>query len=82
VADAALGLGAGRRQKGDPVDPAVGVVMRARVGDRVAPGTPLAEVHARSDAAADAAEARLREAFGFAAEAVPAADAPYETVGT
>ncbi len=81
VADAALGLGAGRRQKGDPVDPAVGVVMRARVGDRVAPGSPLAEVHARSDAAADAAEARLREAFGFAAQAVPAADAPYETVG-
>ena len=82
VADAALGLGAGRRQKGDPVDPAVGVVMRARVGDRVAPGAPLAEVHARSDAAADAAEARLREAFSFAAQAVPAADAPYETVGT
>jgi pyrimidine-nucleoside phosphorylase len=81
VADAALGLGAGRRQKGDPVDFAVGVVMRARVGDRVAPGAPLADVHARTEAAADAAEARLREAFSFAAEAVPAADAPYETVG-
>ncbi len=82
VAEAALQLGAGRRQKGDPVDPAVGVVMRARVGDRVAPGAPLADVHARTEAAADAAEARLREAFSFAAEAVPAADAPYETVGT
>jgi pyrimidine-nucleoside phosphorylase len=81
IADAALHLGAGRRQKGDPVDPAVGIVVRARVGDRVAPGAPLADVHARTDAAADAAEARLREAFSFAAGSVPAADAPYETVG-
>jgi pyrimidine-nucleoside phosphorylase len=81
IADAALHLGAGRRQKGDPVDPAVGIVVRARVGDRVAPGVPLADVHARTDAAAEAAEARLREAFSFAAGAVPAADAPYETVG-
>ena len=81
VAEAALGLGAGRRQKGDPVDPAVGIVMRARVGDRVAPGEPLAEVHARSAAAAEAAEARLRQAFRFSPQAVAAADAPYETVG-
>ncbi|CAA9304935.1 MAG: Pyrimidine-nucleoside phosphorylase [uncultured Gemmatimonadetes bacterium] len=81
IADAALQLGAGRRQKGDPVDPAVGIVVRARVGDRLAPGAPLAEVHARSGAAADAAEARLRQAFSLAPEAVPAAGAPYETVG-
>ena len=81
IADAALGLGAGRRKKGDPVDPAVGIIVRARVGDRLAPGDPLAEVHARSEGDAAAAEARLREAFSFSPEAVPAADAPYETVG-
>ena len=51
------------------------------MGDRVAPGDPVAEVHARSEADARAAEARLREAFRVSPEAVPAADAPYETVG-
>lgn len=81
IADAALGLGAGRRRKGDPVDPAVGIMVRARVGDRLAPGDALAEVHARTPDAAAAAEARLREAFRLSDEAVPPADAPYETVG-
>ncbi|HEY0154385.1 MAG TPA: thymidine phosphorylase [Longimicrobium sp.] len=81
IAEAALQLGAGRLRKGDPVDPAVGVVVLARVGDRLVPGAPLAEVHARTDAAAQAAEARLRDAFRLSPEAVAAHAEPYETVG-
>ena len=81
IAEAALQLGAGRLRKGDPVDPAVGIVVLARVGDRLAPGAPLAEVHARTDAAAEAAEARLRAAFRLSPEAVPAPAEPYESVG-
>jgi pyrimidine-nucleoside phosphorylase len=81
VADAALELGAGRRRKGDPVDPAVGVVVRARVGDRISGGEPLAEIHARTEAAAAAAEALLRRSFRLVTEPVRAADSPYETVG-
>jgi pyrimidine-nucleoside phosphorylase len=42
-------LGAGRRRQGDPVDPAVGLEVRARVGDPVADGEPIVRVHARSD---------------------------------
>jgi pyrimidine-nucleoside phosphorylase len=81
IAEAALHLGAGRLRKGDPVDPAVGVVVLARVGDRLMPGGPLAEVHARTEAAAEAAEARLRAAFRLSPEAVAAPGEPYETVG-
>ncbi|HYW07996.1 MAG TPA: thymidine phosphorylase [Longimicrobium sp.] len=81
VADAALELGAGRRRKGDPVDPAVGVVVRARVGDRISAGEPLAEIHARTEAAAAAAEVLLRQSFRLVPHPVPAADSPYETVG-
>jgi pyrimidine-nucleoside phosphorylase len=81
VADAALALGAGRLRKGEPVDPAVGVVMRTRVGDRRARGEPLAEVHARSEDAAAAAEVRLRASLRISADEVPAAGAAYETVG-
>ncbi len=50
-------LGGGRAKKGDPVDPAVGVVLAARgkVGGRVEAGEPLLWVHAR-----DAGDARRR----------------------
>ena len=81
IGDAALALGAGRKTKADQVDPAVGIVLRARIGDRVHPGQPLADVHARSDEAAEAAFAALRAAFRLSTEPVPAADEPYETVG-
>lgn len=81
IGDAALALGAGRRTKTDAVDPAVGVVVRARIGDRVEPGQPLATVHARSDTAAEHAFAGLRAAFRLSEESVGPADEPYETVG-
>ncbi len=55
---AAGALGAGRIRKGDPIDPAVGIVVRAKIGDRVEAGEPIGEVHARSEA--DAAEAARR----------------------
>ena len=54
---AALHLGAGRREKDDPVDHAVGVVCTRKRGDRVERGEPLAEIHARDErAAAQAAQ--------------------------
>jgi pyrimidine-nucleoside phosphorylase len=45
----ALRLGAGRVQKGDTIDHAVGVVCLAKRGDRVEAGEPLAEVYARTE---------------------------------
>ena len=46
---AALHLGAGRREKDDAIDHAVGVVCRKKRGDAVAEGEPLAEIHARDE---------------------------------
>ena len=76
VAVAAMELGAGRERAGDPIDHAVGVVCLRKRGDEVAAGEPLAEIHARDDAAAEAAEAALarrvrdrREARATAARA-------------
>ena len=42
---AALMLGAGRQQASDAVDPRVGLVLEARVGDRVSKGQPLLWLH-------------------------------------
>ena len=36
---ASVDLGAGRRRKGDPIDPAVGIVVHPKIGDRLEAGT-------------------------------------------
>jgi thymidine phosphorylase len=68
---AALGLGAGRRRKDDPVDHAVGVLCFAKRGDTVLAGDDLAEVHARDDAAAERAAAAVLAAYELGDEAPP-----------
>jgi thymidine phosphorylase len=56
-------LGGGRHKKGDPIDHRVGVVVRAKVGIRVAEGAPLCDVHAADETAAAWAARRLQTAF-------------------
>jgi pyrimidine-nucleoside phosphorylase len=56
---AAVALGAGRIRKGDPIDPAVGIWLRPKIGDPIEAGMLIGEVHARSDAAALEAEASI-----------------------
>jgi pyrimidine-nucleoside phosphorylase len=48
VARAANLLGAGRERKGDPIDLAVGIVLYARVGDRLEQGQPILTIHANN----------------------------------
>ncbi len=43
---AAMALGAGRAKKDDVIDPAVGIVLRRKVGEAVGRGDALGEVHA------------------------------------
>jgi pyrimidine-nucleoside phosphorylase len=71
VAAVAMALGAGRERKEDPVDHAVGIVCRAKHGDRAERGEPLAEIHARDDEAADAANAALLAAYEIGEEPEP-----------
>ena len=58
-------LGAGRAQKGDPIDYAVGILLHAKVGDAIEHGGPLFTIHANDQAKAIAAEERLRRAIQF-----------------
>lgn len=46
IGEASVKLGAGRAQKGDPIDHAVGFVIHHKVGDIVEVGEPLFTVHA------------------------------------
>jgi pyrimidine-nucleoside phosphorylase len=60
-------LGGGRSKKGDAVDPAVGVVLKAKVGDRVQVGTPLLNIHANDPGRLLEARERLLTAYRFSA---------------
>jgi len=55
IGTAAVRLGAGRAKKEDSVDPTVGFMIEAKVGDRVEKGQPLATVAYADDARLDAA---------------------------
>jgi pyrimidine-nucleoside phosphorylase len=59
-------LGAGRRRKGDPIDPAVGIVFHPKVGDRIDDGEELGEVHARTERDAEACVRRILAAMTLA----------------
>ena len=60
---AAQAMGAGRLRKEDPIDPAVGYVLKVRIGDQVTPGTVLCVLHAGKEEDADRAEQAVREAI-------------------
>jgi pyrimidine-nucleoside phosphorylase len=72
VGVAAMRLGAGRARKGDPVDPAVGVVLTRAVGETVGLGDVLAVVHAPDQARAEAAVQQIAAAYTIGAHAEPA----------
>jgi len=65
-----VAIGGGRRAQEDAVDPRVGLMVRRRLGDVVAAGDVLAEVHL---ATADPAEAQRVAACFTIADAAPAA---------
>jgi thymidine phosphorylase len=72
VGRAALALGAGRKKKTDKVDPAAGVELLAKPGDRVGRGDPVARLH--GDRGAEEAEELILEALEIGDE--PPAPAP------
>ena len=67
---AAAALGAGRRRKGDVIDPAVGIEFLPKIADRLERGATIAIVHARSDGQASEAERRVLQAVDVRAEQV------------
>lgn len=63
VGEAASLLGAGRQKKGDPLDMAAGVLLLAKIGDRVDKGQPLAQLRTSDPARLEPARERLALAF-------------------
>jgi len=78
---AALHLGAGRREKDDPVDHAVGVVCLKKRGDAVELGEPLAQIHAHDETSADEAAADVLAAYELADEPPRPRSIVLDTIG-
>jgi len=64
-------LGGGRKHKDDTIDPAVGLVPAARLGDAVEAGTLLLEIHAAGEADAARVAPRLLAAYTLEDQPTP-----------
>jgi pyrimidine-nucleoside phosphorylase len=82
IGRASVQLGAGRAKKGDPIDPAVGIVLSVKVGDSVRKGEPLCEVHAATEPALAQALEELAEAFIVKRDKVKPLPLFYKTIIT
>ncbi len=69
VGTACVILGGGREHKEDSVDPAVGIVVHKKIGDKVAAGESLCTIHCHSDAQAARAKTLLEESYQIAGAA-------------
>ena len=69
IGTACVILGGGRERKEDSVDPAVGIILHKKVGDRVNAGEVLATIHCN-------AEARGEQAWQMIAASIAISEAP------
>lgn len=69
VGRVAMLLGAGRQKVDDVVDPAVGLLLERKVGDRVSAGDVLAVLHVNDETNLPAAVERLQRCYVTAAQA-------------
>jgi thymidine phosphorylase len=67
VGTACVILGGGRERREDSVDPAVGIVVHKKIGDKVSAGEALCTIHCHSDAQAARAKTLLEESYQIAA---------------
>ena len=65
VGEAAIMLGAGRAKKGDAIDPAVGILVHAKVGDKITKGQPLFTIHANNQALVEPVRRNLLQSLAW-----------------
>lgn len=81
VGEASVDLGAGRVRKDDAIDPAVGIIIHRKVGDRVGIGDPLFTIHANSKEKLAQAKKRLLAAHRWSDQPCPRLPLFYDVIG-
>lgn len=80
VGETSVILGAGRQQKDDSVDQAVGIICHHKVGDQLAAGDPLFTIHARTQADAAFASQALLGGVGWSDIPCPPLNLFYDVI--
>ncbi len=70
VGESSVEVGAGRSKKDDRIDPAVGIMVRVKIGDYVEPGATLFEVHVNERKSFDKVFEKLKNSVEFMDEPV------------
>ncbi|MCK9245502.1 MAG: thymidine phosphorylase [Anaerolineaceae bacterium] len=70
VGESSVMIGAGRARKGDQIDPAVGIMVRVKVGDKVKPGQTLFDVHVNDRKSFDTVFQKLKASVELSDEPV------------
>jgi pyrimidine-nucleoside phosphorylase len=70
IGTACVILGGGRERKEDSVDPAVGIILHKKVGDRVSKGESLATIHYNAETRAPRAKQMIEQSYGISDSAL------------
>ncbi len=77
---ASLLLGAGRNTKADKIDFSAGIILKAKTGDSVKKGQPLALLYSNDKSKISAAELKFKEAISFSGNPVEKQPLVYSVV--
>ncbi|MBI3405937.1 MAG: thymidine phosphorylase [Acidobacteria bacterium] len=78
---ASLVLGGGREKKEDRIDPAVGLLVHKKIGDRVEKGQPLCTIHYNADGRLAEARSLIESAYVIGSGKADAPPLVYKTIG-
>jgi len=81
IGTACVILGGGRERKEDSVDPAVGIVLHKKVGDRVAAGESLATIYYNAEARAERARLLISQSCAIAEAALAKRPLIHKVIG-
>ena len=81
IGESSVMLGAGRAQKGDQIDPAVGIVVHIKVGDYVNTGDTLFEVHVNDESKYNDAMVKIKNSVELSTEPVERPPYFYGVIG-
>lgn len=81
VGESSVMIGAGRTKKGDRIDPAVGIMVRVKIGDKIEEGSRLFDVHVEKDSDFDLVFEKLKNAVEISTEPVEAPPFFWDVLG-